>query len=418
LAICSRVERACHEVDTDCLSLMDDVYRNSVPCADEYARLLSQGNSDVTAKLVEECGTRAPRNASCYALILQGDRAYEYLKSNDTTAAWMTMLVLANKKAWSRDLTPLIRERWRDGVATHSVLSDLRDCKRLHPWWRHIYENSDRFRSLVPVLIRIAEANEHLDWMIAAEAVAVLGRIGDRGAESYLLKLAETSQANAYLQESAIFALTALDGFTTSPARKRLETVARETTFPEVRAFIQRAISEAEKERGSSGHRSWPPQSDLLRNGLRLPPPVRELTEFEVDLLERAFQARRSPLKSSHATWRGKRFRFVNRVVYRQPVPAHAQSALRSVVSCEPWDLGTVVWSPEREFQWIFVGPSGFGSGTIIYAWEPKSLAVRTVAILHGTVVRYRLFKGGWILLRTERRDLALHRSGRLELAQ
>lgn len=46
LALCSRMEAACQEVDSDCLALMDDVGSSFLPCSDEYRKILAQGGLD------------------------------------------------------------------------------------------------------------------------------------------------------------------------------------------------------------------------------------------------------------------------------------------------------------------------------------------------------------------------------------
>jgi hypothetical protein len=417
LVLCSKVAQACHEVDSECLSFLSAVGARSLPCREEYRARLAQGDSGVTARLAEACAAHGfLGHASCDALALQHKQALDYLKSSDTAATWTTMVVLSEHEAWSGELGPLIRARWRGEAAKRGVISGLESCYG-QEWARIVYENTDRFRYLVPDLVRIAKANEHHDWLKAANAVTVLGLIGDRRAESYLLRVAETGHANAHLQDCAILALTALDGFASSPARKRLEAVARKTLFPEVRAFIQLALSEAEKERTTTGRRMWPPRSTLLRYPLQ-PPTTRAYTDLDLKLIGEADQARRSPSTFSHATWRAKAYRFTHRVSYRNRLPAEALSALRVWSSCMHDNPGSSVSSPEGDFEWIFAGAPEGSPGTIVYAWEPRTGALRTVAVLRGTVVRYRLFERGWILVRTDRRDLALHRSGRLELAQ
>lgn len=353
---------------------------------------------------------------SCGALELQGDRAREYFKSNDTTPAWLSMLVLSGSRSSSRDLDGLIRARWRDEVANSHVVSRVQGCQHLFVWSRHIYQDGERFRSLVPTLIQIAEANEHRDWLKAAKAISVLGLIGDRSAAAYLLHTAQRSQANAYLQKSAILALSALEGFSQSPVRNRLEELSKTTDYPEVRVFIKYVINEAQLEESSNPNRTWPPRSVLLRYGLQ-PPPYRSSEELNFRVGDDELYSHRSYWKGWDATWRGRRFHLAYAVSLRHELPADAVSALRAVFSCTPFDIGATTWSPERDFKWILAGCPEVGPGTIVYAWEPKTGSVRTVAVLHGTVLRARLFTNGWLLVGTDRRDIALHRSGRMEFA-
>jgi hypothetical protein len=293
----------------------------------------------------------------------------------------------------------------------------VQSCQDLFPWYSHIYQNGERFRTIIPSLIRIAEANEHGDWLKAAKAISVLGLIGDRQAEPYLLRVAETSRANAHIQKSAILALTALDDFPCSLARKRLIKLTQKTEFPEISLFIQQVIGDSEKERSSNGHREWPPFSPLLRYGLQ-PPPLNPYSEYDEWILEETYHSIWLNSKGWSVTWRGRTFHLADIVPYRHRIPADARSALRTSFSCEPCDIGADAWSPEKDFRWILTGNPGGGPGTIIYSWEPEKASVRTVAVLHDTVLRARLLTRGWLLVGTDRRDYALHKSGRMELAR